>query len=106
MMAVPDSTVTLRADSGEPLKEEAVRDMVVATAHAIAERQGVQVLDLATTDSAITVTIDTGRLEAVGFAAELRRLTGNWYAHKFGDAALWGEAPADTDDPADSAEPA
>ena len=33
----------------------------------------------------------TGRIQAIGFAAELRRLTTAWYAHKFGVGELWGE---------------
>ena len=35
------------------------------------------------------------QIEAVGFAAELRRLTTSWYTHKFGVDTLWGEAPTD-----------
>jgi hypothetical protein len=88
------SAITLRALDGEPLAEQAIREMVVSTARAIAERQGVRLRDVHTTADSITATLDAGRIEAVGFAAELRRLTGNWYRHKFG-ADLWGDSPTD-----------
>lgn len=91
--------ITLSALEGEPLIHEAICDMVVATAHAIAERQGIAVLDISTTPTSLTATLATGRIEAIGFAAELRRLTTTWYCHKFGVASLWGEAEThDSDD--------
>ena len=89
----PGSTVTLRALEGEPLRDDAVREMIEATARAIAERQGVRLLELATTPKSISVTVDGERLLAVGLVAELRRLTTNWYLHKFGIDALWGAPP-------------
>jgi hypothetical protein len=65
--------------------------MVRATAHAIAERQGVEVAALHTGPDRITVTLPVGRIAAIGFAAELRRLTTRWYTQKFGVETLWGE---------------
>lgn len=96
------ASVTLRALAGEPLRDEQVRAMVQATAHAIAERQGVGVLRLRCEPDRITVELAADRIVAIGFAAELRRLTTAWYAHKHGDAALWGEAQRDEDDPSES----
>lgn len=95
-MSTPASptTVTLRALAGEPLRDDVVRRMVVATAHAIAERSGVEVRRVDAAPDRVTITLDAGRLGAIGFAAELRRLTSQWYAHKFGGAPLWGEPPA------------
>ena len=88
------SQITLRALDGAPLEDQRIRDTVIATAHAIAERQGVAVLKLNTSPDRITVTLDTGKIQALGFAAELRRLTSRWYAQKFGDQPpLWGEPP-------------
>jgi hypothetical protein len=89
------TAVTLRALEGEPLAHDRIREMVVATAHAIAERQGVVVRRIDAEADRITVTLETGRLEATGFAAELRRLTTSWYTHKFGVDTLWGEPPAE-----------
>ena len=85
------SAVTLRALDGEPLGDPPLREMVVATAHGIAERQGIVALDVSTTPESITVVLDCGRIEAIGFAAELRRLTTAWYTGKYGAETLWGE---------------
>jgi hypothetical protein len=92
------SAVTLRALEGEPLADEALRGMVVATAHAIAERQGIRVIDVETTPDSITVKLGAARIAAIGFAVELRRLTTSWYTSKYGAATLWGEPPTDGND--------
>ena len=81
MTGEASSEITLRALEGEPLKHDNIRKMVIATAHAIAERQGVRVIDIQTTPDAITARLETGRIEAIGFAAE-----------------LWGEADRDVYD--------
>ena len=95
-------TVTLRALDGAPLADDAVRSMVIANAHAIAERQGVRVREVTTTDEAITVILDgvpdASPLIAMGFAAELRRPTTAWYTRKYGVTTLWGEPPDADDD--------
>lgn len=87
------SAVTLRALEGQPLADHRIRDMVAATAKALAERHGVKVLSLTTTPETITVTLNLERIAAIGFAAELRRLTTRWYTQKYGVATLWGEPP-------------
>lgn len=92
------TTITLKALEGEPLKNEPIRNMVEATAHAIAERQGVGVIDVSSEPDQIRVTLKTGRIQALGFAAELRRLTTNWYTNKFGVDTLWGEPPETNED--------
>lgn len=87
------AAVTLRALVGEPLADERTRAMIESTARAIAERQGIDVLHLDTEPDRISVTLEAGRIEAIGFAAELRRLTTRWYTRKYGVETLWGEAP-------------
>ena len=87
----PISSVTLRALEGRPLAELPVRRTVVATAEAIAGRQGVVIRSIDATDTAVTVALETNRIVAIGFAAELRRLTTSWYCGKYGAATLWGE---------------
>ncbi len=87
------SAVTLKALTGEPLSDPALRDMIVATAHAIAERQGIEVLSVTTTPASISATLGCGRMEATGLAVELRRLTTKWYTEKYGEPTLWGEPP-------------
>ena len=86
------TTITLRALEGRPLSDAAIRGMVEATANAIAERQGLRVQALRSEADRIHVTLPVGRLAAIGFAAELRRLTTRWYTQKFGAQTLWGEA--------------
>lgn len=84
------STVRLRALNGLPLADPVVRDTVIATANAIAERTGITLEGINTSDDAITVTIDADKLAGLGFLAELRRLTNAWYEKKFKDGPLWG----------------
>jgi hypothetical protein len=85
------SQISLRALEGEPLADERIKAMVIATAHAIAERQGLTLLHVETQSDRITVVLNAGRIEAIGFAAELRRLTTNWYTSKYGEPTLWGQ---------------
>ena len=92
MSATHGSSITLRALEGEPLADERIRDMVIATAHALAERHGLKVLHVETEPEKASFTLSAGRIEALGFAAELRRLTTRWYTQKYGELTLWGEA--------------
>ena len=86
-------TVRLRAVSGTPLDELVVREMVEAAAHALAEREGVALLELSTSNDSITLTLALDRLAALGFLAELRRHTNAWYEAKYRDGPLWGTPP-------------
>lgn len=88
--AFPVSEVTLHALEGTPLQHEAIRRMVIATAEAVAERQGVRIFHIDTSASRITIQVVGEEIVAVGLIAELRRLTTNWYEHKFGVGTLWG----------------
>jgi hypothetical protein len=97
----PTTTVTLRALEGEPLADEMVRRTVVAAAHAIAERNGVRLLRLDADPARVTATLETPRLAAIGFAAELRRVTTEWYRRRSGAPTLWGEPATDGDGPED-----
>ncbi len=87
------SRVRLRALAGIPLADPVVRDMVVAAAHAIAERTGFALTEIDTEPDSITVTLAADKLAALGFLAELRRLTSAWYEKKFAEGPLWGEPP-------------
>jgi len=93
----PTSTVTLRAHDARPLADDRTAATVEAVAHAIAERTGVPLLDLASAPDRITVTLAAPRLAAIGFAAELRRLTNRWHTDKH-DSPLWRD-PETPDDP-------
>ena len=89
----PVSEVTLEALEGTPLQHEAIRRIVVATAEAVAERQGVRIVQINTSTSSITIQVVGEEIVAIGLIAELRRLTTNWYEHKFGVGRLWGSGP-------------
>ena len=82
------TSVTLRARTGSPLKDDRARETVVATARAIAERTGVRLTETSTTPESVTVTLATHRLGALGFLTELRRLTNAWSRARAG-ADLW-----------------
>lgn len=93
----PATAVRLRALQGRPLENQATRGMVIAIAEALAERQGIVVRDLRAEDDCVTIVLDAPRIVAIGFAAELRRLTTSWFTKKYGAATLWGE-PEDEGD--------
>lgn len=90
------STVTLRSHGpgtgtgGGPLTDPDVRRIVVSTAEAIAERSGVDLLERIVEPDAMRLTIAGPTLVALGFAAELRRVTESWHRAKYG-APLWSE---------------
>lgn len=90
---MPTSTVRLRALEGRPLDDPIVRDTVIATAHAIGERTGIRVVAVESEGDAVVTTLEADQLAALGFLAELRRLTETWYSRKFGGEPLWGRGP-------------
>lgn len=74
-----------------PLSDDKIRRTVEAAANALAERTGIKLLELDTTDTAITATLATHKLGALAFMAELRRNTNRWHrAHTGKD--LWPSA--------------
>ena len=90
-------TVRLRAATGYPLSDERVRETVVATANAIAEPTGVTVDSVHADGDSVAVALEADEIVSVGFLAELRRLTNNWYETKYGES-LWGDPP-DNEEP-------
>lgn len=84
------TAITLRALEGLPLADDKVRGVVVATANSIAERNAVSVTAINHDAQSITVALAASRLVALGFAAELRRVTDTWYRKRTG-RSLWGE---------------
>ncbi len=89
----PVSTATLSPIDplAHPLSDERVRRTVEATAAAIAERTGVELLELDTSDTHITATLAAPKLAALAFMAELRRATNRWHKAHTG-ADLWPSA--------------
>ncbi len=87
----PHSAVRLRARGVNALADPALRDRVLAVARGIAERTGVEMLGLRADPGGVEATLVGDELVAVGFAAELRRTTEQWYRGRTG-ASLWGES--------------
>lgn len=83
--------VRLSAAVRGALEDSAVHDTVVSSAEAIAERTGVVLVSIEVDASGVTAVVEGDRLAAFGLAAELRRLTGAWYARRFGGERLWVE---------------
>jgi hypothetical protein len=86
------SRVRLRALTGAPLRDARVRETVVSSAHAIAERTGVTLAAIDADDEGVTVTLPLDKIAAMGFLAELRRVTEQWHVKRTG-RTLWGEPP-------------
>lgn len=76
---MPHAACRLTALTGTPLADPATRRTVIAAARALAERQGIEIVDLSADDRSILVTLDAEEVTAVGFASELRRITEAWY---------------------------
>lgn len=82
------TTVTLTAATGYPLADERVRETVRSAAHALAEREGVEIMQLELDGDSLTVTLLGPEIVGVGFIAELRRATESWHEKRTG-RALW-----------------
>lgn len=86
------ATATLTALSGSPLADARVRATVLSAATALAERTGVKIVRLEATDRSIEATLEAEEVVAVVFAAELRRMTNDWWRARHPDETLWGES--------------
>lgn len=83
--------VSLRShDDGRPLADDRTRQTVLAAARAIAERTGVELLDLTADDRSVTAVLAAKRIGAIGFMTELRRTTNAWAMGSLG-RPLWNE---------------
>ena len=84
------ATIRLRALQGTPLDDATTRRTVEASARALAEREGIDLVALELSPEGITLTLEADRIVGVGFLAELRRVTNKWYEDKYRDGPLWG----------------
>jgi D-glycero-D-manno-heptose 1,7-bisphosphate phosphatase len=85
-------TVTLHALHDAALDDPEVRQALVTAAQSLADRGGVRLLQLDWSDGCMTVTVEGGELVALGFAAELRRLTHRWWRARGELSPLWAGA--------------
>ncbi|MFZ4574901.1 MAG: hypothetical protein ACOYN0_10925 [Phycisphaerales bacterium] len=84
------TTLRLRALSGSPLDEPAVREQVVASFRSLAAAAGVRVLAVETTGALLVVTIEAEAMTALGILTDLRRQTNVWFEERYKDGPLWG----------------
>lgn len=87
----------LSALAGEPLKDGPTRAMVESSARALAEREGLTLTHLELGPAHVAGRLNAEDVVALGFAAELRRVTNAWYERRYRDGPLWG-TPAPGDD--------
>ncbi len=87
------STVTLNPIDpyAHPLADEKIRRTVEAVAKSIAERTGIKLIELDTSDTFIRATLATHKLAALAFMAQLRRDTNRWHRSHTGKD-LWPSA--------------
>lgn len=93
-MSGETTTITLHTEDGVALSDERVYETVKSAAESLAERYGIEVLDIEGDAESMTVTIGADEVIGVGFAAELRRTTNQWYESKYGGGPLWRSPPA------------
>ncbi len=89
----------LHAAADAALADSTVHDTVVASAEGIAERTGVRLVSIEVDGGGVTALVEGDRFMAIGFAAELRRLTGSWYARHHPGEHLWVDPPQGDSDP-------
>lgn len=82
-------SIRLSEQATKPLANHPVRGAVVAAAQGLAEREGIIIAKLTTDDDGISIDLVTHEATAVGFAAELRRITNHWYEEKYEKGPLW-----------------
>lgn len=82
------SSASLRAANESLLHVERTRESVLSSGWALAERAGVRLLRLAIDGERLDVEVDGPEIVALGFIAELRRITNRWHRARTG-GALW-----------------
>jgi D-glycero-D-manno-heptose 1,7-bisphosphate phosphatase len=82
------SSFVLRAMEEGALRDPRVRDTVLATARALADRAGLRLAAADADDGSIRFDLACDRLAGMGFVAELRRATNAWHVGRTG-SALW-----------------
>ena len=82
------ASATLHAFYPGTLSDIRIRETVIAAAHGIAERTGVELNHIQAEDDFVTVEVKGSLLIAMALLAELRRSTEQWYT-SHGDGPLW-----------------
>lgn len=97
-MTAPEiHAVRLTCASEADLEDPRLRDTIIAVANGIAERTGVDLVELEVTPHGLELAVRGASIVAVGLAAELRRTTDRWHLDRRG-THLW-ISPEDAGDP-------
>lgn len=83
------SSASLRSLDPTLLDVDRTRESVLSAASALGERSGVRLLRLAIDRGRLEAEVDGPEIVALGFVAELRRITNRWHVARKG-TALWG----------------
>ncbi len=86
------ASLSLLAERPGALDDQRIAATVRSSAEALAERTGIRLLSVSIEDDRAEIELEGSEFVAVGFAAELRRLTNAWHRRQF-DSSLW-PAPA------------
>jgi len=83
-------SVTLHARRSDILSDAVFKETIKSMAHALAQRTGIQLLQLEFHTNSVTATVEGGEVIALGFATELRRDTERWWRSHRAPESPWG----------------
>ena len=96
MSAPSIHTVRLTCASQGDLEDSGLRETITSVANAIAERTGVELVEVAVHPGGLELAVRGGSIVAMGLAAELRRTTDHWHLDRCG-THLWISPEDDAD---------
>ena len=85
------SRIKLHAAYERSLADPLVADLVVASAHEVAERQGVASPEVSVHPDHVELSAALPQAVLLSVATELRKVTGRWHRAKFGTPLWRGE---------------
>ncbi|MEI6023122.1 MAG: HAD family hydrolase [Phycisphaerales bacterium] len=83
-------SVSLHARRSDILSDAVFKETIKSMAHALAQRTGIQLLQIDFHINSVTATVEGGEVIALGFATELRRDTDRWWRSHRAPESPWG----------------
>jgi hypothetical protein len=83
-------SVALHARRSDILSDAVFKETIKSMAHALAQRTGIQLLQLDFHATKVNATVAGGEVIALGFATELRRDTDRWWRSHRAPESPWG----------------
>jgi D-glycero-D-manno-heptose 1,7-bisphosphate phosphatase len=83
-------SVALHARRSDILSDAVFKETIKSMAHALAQRTGIQLLQIDFHTNSVTATVEGGEVIALGFATELRRDTDRWWRSHRAPESPWG----------------